>query len=228
MASEQDSRDPLHGDLELPDWASTNALNENRGSKYRDRTFAETFAQVDRPILTASQVAGRVDCSVETARDRLNKLESDGFLEMYELARSDEDSATKIYYLRHPDVRDPIPTELRAEQISDLTRLDELEEELDETKQELEEQTDRADQYEQVLNRIDGVVTTMVATLAVVLAPLAAMSLLSSIPVFFQSLLSLDIVFGVMVVIMGTSYYLVDKQVSGAIDRTSLFEVLGD
>jgi DNA-binding Lrp family transcriptional regulator len=235
MSTEQESEPPMPDFPELPDWANVDVLETRRDETYSDWHFARPFAEIERPILTAPQVADKVGASNNTARDRLDRLVNDGFLEMYDLAPSeDRSSKTKIYWLRHPDVRDPIPTELSGEQISDLTRLDELEsenevlrEQVDRQEQELQTETERAETYEQKLQQIDSVITGTIFSLFLLLIPIVVVDALQGVPAFFRALAQPSVGFGLMLIVATIALYLINKVIIEALDKRSLRDILG-
>lgn len=227
MSTEQEPEPPMPNFPELPDWANVDVLETRMDEKYSDWHFAKPFAEIERPILTAPQIANRVGASENTTRDRLDRLVNNGFLEVYELAASGgKSSKTKIYWLRHPDVRDPIPTELSGKQISDLSRLGEVEAEneelhnrIDRQKQKLEAETERAQKYEQKLQQIASIITRTIFLLFILLIPIAVVDALQGVPVFFRTLAQPPVGFGLMLIVAIIALYLVNQAVTEALDK---------
>lgn len=220
---------------ELPNWANVDVLETRRDETYSDWHFARPFAEIERPILTAPQVADKVGASNNTARDRLDRLVNDGFLEMYDLAPSeDRSSKTKIYWLRHPEVRDPIPTELSGEQISDLTRLgdlesenEELRERVDRQEQELQKEAARAQNLEQKLQQIDSVTTGTIFSLFILLIPIVVVDAIQGVPAFFRALAQPVIGFGLMLIVATIALQLINKVIAEALNKRSLRDIIG-
>jgi hypothetical protein len=237
MASGQDSQGVLYGDLDLPEWANMDALNPRRDTDYPDRVFAEVFADINRPILTVSQVHRRLNNSPspKTVRKRLNQLDSDGFLDSYQLADPDQDSGMGVYYLRHPDVRDPIPTELSADQLNNLTRLDAIEEENEDLREEVEKQeeelqakTEEAKEYEQTLRRSSDTAIVTIFAVFVLLLPLVVIDGIQSVPLFFRTLAQPTVAIGLGLIVAVGTLYLIIRRSLVALGGRGFRDMLGE
>jgi hypothetical protein len=200
---------------ELPDYVDSSLLKKGEND-YPDHSFVRPFADAETPILSVPTVADLAGTSRETARQRLNLLESRGVVRSQEI----NDKGTQVYWLSHPQSKHPVPNDIPLE---DPSRLNELERLREQTEQ-LETEVEELHAFKTAIQKINHTVTGTIFFLALLLIPVILVDNIGGVPAFFRALFQEDIAFGLMLIVASLGLWLVSRTVSQAIGEPTLVD----